>query len=73
MSEDQRLSSGHEIDATEAYDHALRPKKLVDFIGQGAGRQNLETFIAAARGNGSYPFAWSPWPWQNDDGADYRW
>ena len=49
MSEDQRLSSGHEIDATEAYDHALRPKKLVDFIGQGAGRQNLETFIAAAR------------------------
>ena len=49
MSEDQRLSSGHEIDATEAYDHALRPKKLVDFIGQGSGRQNLETFIAAAR------------------------
>ena len=49
MSDDQRLSSGYEIDASDGRDHALRPKKLEDFIGQGVGRQNLETFIAAAR------------------------
>ena len=49
MTDDQRLSSGYEIDATEGRDHALRPKKLDDFIGQGVGRQNLETFIMAAR------------------------
>ena len=50
MSDDQRLSSAHEIEATEGHDHALRPKKLDDFIGQGIGRQNLEMFIKAARG-----------------------
>ena len=29
-------------------DHALRPLKLQDFVGQGQGRRNLETFIHAA-------------------------
>ncbi|MGC6517887.1 MAG: Holliday junction branch migration DNA helicase RuvB [Candidatus Puniceispirillaceae bacterium] len=48
MSDDHRLSSGYQIDQSEAHDHALRPKQLVDFIGQGAGRQNLEMFIKAA-------------------------
>ena len=32
MTDDQRLSSGYEIDATEGRDHALRPKKLDDFM-----------------------------------------
>ena len=50
MSDDQRLSSAHEIEPTEGRDHALRPKRLDDFIGQGLGRQNLEMFIKAARG-----------------------
>ena len=31
---------------------ALRPERLADFIGQGGGRTNLETFIAAARDRG---------------------
>ena len=50
MSDDQRLSSGHQIEDVEVHDHALRPKRLDDFIGQGVGRQNLEMFIKAARG-----------------------
>ncbi|MGC6531232.1 MAG: Holliday junction branch migration DNA helicase RuvB [Candidatus Puniceispirillaceae bacterium] len=46
---DNRLTSGHQIDPIETTDHALRPKRLDDFIGQGQGRQNLEMFITAAR------------------------
>ena len=42
---DERLVS---TENTENYDPALRPRKLQDFIGQGIGRQNLETFIAAS-------------------------
>lgn len=52
MSDDTRLSSGHQIDPSESHDHALRPKRLDDFIGQGIGRQNLEMFITAARTRG---------------------
>ena len=36
----------------ERGDNALRPNSLVDFIGQGNGRRNLETFIHAARDRG---------------------
>ena len=35
-------------EASESADPALRPRRLNDFIGQGLGRQNLETFISAA-------------------------
>ena len=49
---DTRLTSAHDIEPTERLDQALRPKTLEEFIGQGAGRQNLEMFIAAARGRG---------------------
>ena len=41
MTDDNRLSSGHQIDH-EAHDHALRPKTLVDFIGQGWGVKILK-------------------------------
>ena len=34
----------------EQTDPALRPRQLADFIGQGLGRRNLETFIQAAGG-----------------------
>ena len=47
--EDDRLISG---DNHESADSALRPTSLVDFIGQGNGRANLETFISAARSRG---------------------
>jgi Holliday junction DNA helicase RuvB len=49
MSEDDRLISS---EPQERGDMALRPKRLADFIGQGGGRTNLETFIAAARERG---------------------
>ena len=49
MSEDDRLISS---ETQERADVALRPEKLADFIGQGGGRANLETFIMAARDRG---------------------
>ena len=47
--EDDRLISG---DNLERADSALRPASLAEFVGQGNGRANLETFISAARGRG---------------------
>ena len=44
--DEERLVSG---EAPERADNALRPERLAEFIGQGGGRANLETFIAAAR------------------------
>jgi len=46
---EDRLISG---ETQERGDAALRPERLADFIGQGGGRANLETFIAAARERG---------------------
>ncbi|MEC9143070.1 MAG: AAA family ATPase, partial [Pseudomonadota bacterium] len=43
--QDDRLVSG---ETPERADNALRPLRLAEFIGQGGGRANLETFIAAA-------------------------
>ena len=47
--EDARLISG---DNLERADSALRPTSLAEFVGQGNGRANLETFISAARSRG---------------------
>ena len=41
-----RLVTAEEI---QSPDPALRPQRLADFVGQGQGRSNLETFISAAR------------------------
>ncbi|MEC8263179.1 MAG: AAA family ATPase, partial [Pseudomonadota bacterium] len=51
---DDRLIGGKALqqDAGERNDNALRPERLAEFIGQGSGRANLETFIAAARDRG---------------------
>ncbi|MDP6218783.1 MAG: Holliday junction branch migration DNA helicase RuvB [Alphaproteobacteria bacterium] len=49
MSEHDRLISS---EPQERGDMSLRPERLADFIGQGGGRTNLETFIAAARDRG---------------------
>ena len=43
--QDDRLVSG---ETPERADNALRPLRLAEFIGQGGGRANLETFITAA-------------------------
>ena len=51
---EDRLIGGEALqhDTMERADTALRPERLADFIGQGGGRANLETFIAAARDRG---------------------
>ncbi|MDB2391006.1 Holliday junction branch migration DNA helicase RuvB [Alphaproteobacteria bacterium] len=49
MNEDERLVNPAQL---ERGDNALRPTSLAEFIGQGNGRQNLETFIHAARDRG---------------------
>ena len=49
MSEEDRLVSPH---TTAPGEESLRPARLEEFIGQGQGRGNLETFITAARGRG---------------------
>jgi len=49
MHEQDRLVAG---DSQERGDNALRPSVLAEFIGQGNGRRNLETFIHAARDRG---------------------
>ena len=51
---EDRLIGGdaQEPEIRDRNDAALRPERLADFIGQGGGRVNLETFIAAARDRG---------------------
>ena len=49
MHEEDRLVDGK---SQERGDNALRPKSLIEFIGQGNGRRNLTTFIHAARDRG---------------------
>ena len=51
---EDRLIGGEALqhDTVERADTALRPERLANFIGQGGGRANLETFIAAARDRG---------------------
>ena len=51
---EDRLIGGdaQEPETRDRNDAALRPERLADFIGQGGGRVNLETFIAAARDRG---------------------
>ena len=50
MQDEDRLVAGT---SQERGDNALRPTLLAEFIGQGNGRRNLETFIHAARDRGS--------------------
>ena len=49
MQDEDRLVAGA---TQERGDNALRPTLLAEFIGQGNGRRNLETFIHAARDRG---------------------
>jgi Holliday junction DNA helicase RuvB len=47
---DDRLIDGAR--RSEDADAALRPKRLCDFVGQAQAKDNLEIFVAAARGRG---------------------
>ena len=49
MQDEDRLVAGT---SQERGDNALRPTLIAEFIGQGNGRRNLETFIHAARDRG---------------------
>lgn len=52
MIETDRMVTGNEIGAEEALDHAVRPARLSDYVGQPAVREQMEIFIQAAQGRG---------------------
>ena len=49
MSDDERIIAGTAAPDDEAVDRAIRPKRLADYIGQAAVREQLEIFVGAAR------------------------
>src|SRR5205823_341645 len=48
----ERLHEPGVLTAEEEFDRSLRPKRLEDFVGQGAVKEQLGIFIQAARGRG---------------------
>ena len=48
IEQDRVISAGTQRDE-EAYDRAIRPKTLADYVGQPAVKAQMEIFIAAAR------------------------
>ena len=52
MTQEPRLIDGEASGEDEAVDRAIRPKRLRDYVGQPAVREQMEVFIPAARGRG---------------------
>ncbi|PWG61147.1 Holliday junction branch migration DNA helicase RuvB [Sediminicurvatus halobius] len=52
MIENDRIVSGEASGEDEAVDRAIRPRRLADYVGQAAVREQLEIFVHAARGRG---------------------
>ncbi len=52
MIESDRLIAAEPQQGEVRHDHAIRPKTLADYIGQPRVREQLDIFIAAARGRG---------------------
>jgi holliday junction DNA helicase RuvB len=50
MMQDDRLIAAEEREGESRVDHAIRPKRLAEYIGQPRVREQLEIFISAARG-----------------------
>jgi Holliday junction DNA helicase RuvB len=48
----ERIHDPELLETEEDLDRSLRPKRLDDFVGQGAVKDQLEVFIEAARGRG---------------------
>ena len=48
----ERIQTPEVLAAEDDLDRSLRPKRLADFVGQGAVRDQLQVFIEAARGRG---------------------
>ncbi len=49
---EQRIISGTQGAEEEAVERAIRPRRLVDYVGQGPVKAQLDIFISAARGRG---------------------
>lgn len=49
MIDSDRLIAGHSQPGDARVDHAIRPQRLADYIGQAAVREQLDIFISAAR------------------------
>ena len=52
MTDPDRLIDPEAADDDSALDRAIRPRKLADYVGQPAVREQMEIFIGAARGRG---------------------
>jgi len=52
VTHEPRLIDGEANGEDEAVDRAIRPKRLRDYVGQPAVREQMEVFIPAARGRG---------------------
>ncbi len=52
MIENPRLINSEATGEDEAVDRAIRPKRLQDYVGQPAVREQMEIFVPAARGRG---------------------
>lgn len=50
MMQDDRLIAAAEREGESRVDHAIRPKRLAEYIGQSRVREQLDIFIRAARG-----------------------
>ena len=59
----------------ENFERALRPKELVDYVGQEKIREQLEIFIGAAKKKKRTPrpssFVWTSWFRENDTSTHY--
>jgi len=59
----------------ENFERALRPKELVDYVGQEKIREQLEIFIGAAKKKKRTPrppsFVWTPWFRENNLSTHY--
>src|SRR6202521_167048 len=49
MSNELRITSGHELDEDARIDASVRPKRFADYIGQRRVKENIEIAIQAAR------------------------
>ncbi|WP_168012969.1 Holliday junction branch migration DNA helicase RuvB [Halomonas salinarum] len=52
MIDSDRLIAAQPREGDAPIDHAIRPQRLADYIGQSAVREQLDIFISAARGRG---------------------
>ena len=50
--EQERIITGRRVSEDDEVDRTLRPKRLVDYVGQERIKENLSVFIEAARGRG---------------------